>query len=566
MKVRSALLSLLPLLFFSSISVFAAPEDFIISEIMYDPSGTGSDKEWVEVFHNATEAAIIKGGSSSTALRFIDGNDNRILTIDDPSGFVTIEAQSYFVLAHKKSDFKSIYPDYSKTVIEVSAMNLNDTSETIGFRIGPHGASFSELIYNRSWGGSGNGKSLEKKSLVGANDSTNWVGSFDDGGSPGEAYKESSAVVYPTTVKINEFMPDPTSGDEWVELYNSSPTEVAALKNWQLDDIDGGSSPQTFSATIAPGGYYSYYFSSSVLNNDGDSARLISPDAQVSDTINYSSSTKGFAWAYDGSVFVLTSTPTPGLVNKITVDPDIFEGSLLDIKKLPRGHKISLTALVSAPENLLGDKELYVWDKDTGIKIFYSQELDQSLSVGDKIKVSSTVEESNDEKYVKTEKVTLLQKQAGNVDEIKIKTGEVTERNEGRLVQIKGKLEEQSGDTFYLNDGSGRSKVFIKDSTGIIKIKMTIGDEIRVTGIVSQYGFLKSGEANYRILPRFQSDIFNLGQNGNSEGAVLGVSTTIKELPVTGFGLIDYYYFGWALIFLGLSGWIYIGSKEKLID
>lgn len=559
MKVRPALLSLLPLLF-SSVSVFAAPEDFIISEIMYDPFGSDTDKEWVEVFHNSTESATIQGGSLATSLRFFDGS-NHTFSQTASQGSMTINPNSYFVLAQDQTVFKTFYPSYTGTLIQVSAMSLGNVSETIGFRKGSSGSLFSALTYDKNWGGAGNGKSLEKKSISGPNDSTNWLSSAEDGGTPGEPYKQPEKVTYPDTVKINEFLPDPGSGDEWVELYNSSPDKTADLKNWQLDDEEGGASPKFFSTSIPPLGYYVYYFTSSTLNNDGDTVRLIKPDGTVFDSFNYAKSQKGFSYALFDGYFAETSSPTPGEKNVLAADPDLFEGSIVDIKKLPLGHKISLTAFVSAPPNLLGDKELYVWNRDgSGIKISYTQTLSSGLKVGDKIKVASTIEESYDEKYIKTESVSLVQAQAASVEERSILTGEVSEPYEGALVRVLGKLEEQSGDTFYINDGSGRAKVHIKNSTGIVKLKMAVGDEIRVTGIVSQYGFLKNGDANYRVLSRFQSDIYNLTDGKKVEGRILGASVKITELPATG-SQQDYYTIGWVLIFLGLSGRLWVRRR-----
>lgn len=563
MRVKSALIGFLPLLFFSPIAAFAAPEDFVISEIMYDPAGSDTDKEWVEVFHDASLSATIQGGSSSKALKFFDGSGssgNHNLGSTAYQGSMTIEPKSYLVLVRDGLIFKSLYPSFNGTVIEVS-MSLGNDKETVGFKNGSSGNLFSAVTYEKSWGGNNSGKSLEKKDRLGANDGTNWVQSSVDGGTPGEAYKEPEKATYPDTVKINEFLPDPKSGDEWVELYNSSSSLTAVMTNWQLDDEEGGVSPKSFTTSIQPFGYYTYYFTASTLNNDGDTARLIKPDGTVFDSFNYTKSQKGFSYALFDGAFAQTSSPTSGGKNVLVGDPDLFEGSIVDIKKLPLGHKVTLTAVVSSPPNLLGDKELYLWNQDgSGIKVSYTQTPGSDLKVGDKVKVASTIEESYNEKYIKTESVSLVQAQAINVEENSILTGEVSEPYEGKLIRILGKLEEQSGDTFYINDGSGRAKAYIKDSTGIVKLKMALGDEIRVTGIVSQYGFLKSGDGNYRVLPRLQGDIYNKTSGKKVEESILGASVKLTELPVTGTPL-DYYTIGWTLIFLGFSGRLWVQRK-----
>jgi len=224
---------------------------------------------------------------------------------------------------------------------------------------------------------------------------------------------------------------------------------------------------------------------------------------------------------------------------------------IFELKRLPLGSEVELEAYVSVPENVFGKDEFYVWDKEAGIRISFSQPLSQPLAVGDKVLVASTIEESYQERYIKTDVIQIMQKGAINIEERKILTGEVSEPVEGLLIKVVGKLVEQEGDTFYLDDGSGKAKVYLKDSTGIVKPKMVIDEVISAIGLVSQYGFLKGGQANYRILPRFQSDVSNLGKDEVAIGSVLGIATDLKELPETGSS--DLYTLGWTLIFLGLG-------------
>ena len=82
-----------------------------------------------------------------------------------------------------------------------------------------------------------------------------------------------------------------------------------------------------------------------------------------------------------------------------------------------------------------------------------------------------------------------------------IKTSDVSEDLEGSLVIIAGTLTKNQGQTIFIDDGSGEARVLIRDSTGIAKPKMRKGDQVQVTGLVSQFN------DNYRLLPRFQDDI-----------------------------------------------------------
>lgn len=72
---------------------------------------------------------------------------------------------------------------------------------------------------------------------------------------------------------------------------------------------------------------------------------------------------------------------------------------------------------------------------------------------------------------------------------------------EHKLVKVTGTVVETSGNTFYLDDGSGKAKIYIQDKTGIDKPEMRRGDIFEVIGIVNLY------RTTWRILPRQQADI-----------------------------------------------------------
>lgn len=87
-----------------------------------------------------------------------------------------------------------------------------------------------------------------------------------------------------------------------------------------------------------------------------------------------------------------------------------------------------------------------------------------------------------------------------NKDPVEIKTGEF--RNfENYLVTVSGTVTETSGNTFYLDDGSGKAKIYIQSASGIDKPPMHKGDIFEVTGIVNLY------RDTWRILPQKQDDI-----------------------------------------------------------
>jgi hypothetical protein len=100
-------------------------------------------------------------------------------------------------------------------------------------------------------------------------------------------------------VVINEFLPHPrtdwnddgtaNTGDEYIELINMG-TESVSLKNWRLDDDNGGSSPYTLpNVTLLPRQIVIFYQIETgiSLSDGGDAVRLFRPDGRTADIYTY---------------------------------------------------------------------------------------------------------------------------------------------------------------------------------------------------------------------------------------------------------------------------------------
>lgn len=83
---------------------------------------------------------------------------------------------------------------------------------------------------------------------------------------------------------------------------------------------------------------------------------------------------------------------------------------------------------------------------------------------------------------------------------IEIQTGEFRDFNQ-KLIAVSGTIITTSGNTFFLDDGSGQAKIYIQEKTGIAKPPMHKGDIFEIIGIVNLY------RNTWRILPQKQSDV-----------------------------------------------------------
>ncbi|MDO8626421.1 MAG: lamin tail domain-containing protein [Candidatus Magasanikbacteria bacterium] len=132
-----------------------------------------------------------------------------------------------------------------------------------------------------------------------------------------------------TKLKINEFLPAPESGAEWVELYNTGldPTNLTGI--FICDAVSATSSCKISSSTINPQEFLKIDLGTNrYLNNSGDTIRLLDPNGNLLDEIIYQDSlvpdkNQSLARLEDGqdtdslSNWAITTLPTPGSANII---------------------------------------------------------------------------------------------------------------------------------------------------------------------------------------------------------------------------------------------------------
>jgi hypothetical protein len=133
-------------------------------------------------------------------------------------------------------------------------------------------------------------------------------------------------------VVLNEVLPRPVSDwngdgevnsrDEYIEVINMGATAIN-IKNWKLDDGDGGSSSYTITQDIVlqPYGIARFFALDTgiALSDAGDTARLIKPDGRTADIWSYpvvTAADRTWCRLPDGDgVWGFVCRPTPGRPN-----------------------------------------------------------------------------------------------------------------------------------------------------------------------------------------------------------------------------------------------------------
>jgi hypothetical protein len=131
--------------------------------------------------------------------------------------------------------------------------------------------------------------------------------------------RDLPACAATTTILINEFMPAPSSGAEWVELFNPNPFTVD-VSGWRIVDDTLTHTQTTIgpNSILSPNSLLIVFLTTNILNNSGDDAvQLLDTNANVIDSHPYSNATAAQSYARipDGSNNWAKGAPSQGIWN-----------------------------------------------------------------------------------------------------------------------------------------------------------------------------------------------------------------------------------------------------------
>lgn len=141
-------------LFFTTISSITYASALFISEIMYDPAGSDTGREWIEVFNDSASPIVF-----SEWKFFESGTNHGVISYQ---GGDVISANGYAVIADNPVRFLADYPSYQGPLYD-SAFSLINTGEVLSIKDGS-GTVVDSLTYDTSLGGSNDGTTLSKMS------------------------------------------------------------------------------------------------------------------------------------------------------------------------------------------------------------------------------------------------------------------------------------------------------------------------------------------------------------------------------------------------------------------
>ncbi|MBS3158078.1 lamin tail domain-containing protein [Candidatus Woesearchaeota archaeon] len=130
----------------------------LINEIMYNPTGTDSKHEWIEIYNNESNGQNNNQGFAInlSGYKLFENNIKHSLTLVNGSFSVS----DFAVIADDAATFLKDYPDFNGTLLD-SVFSLSNTEETIAI-LDDTNVVVDNMTYNDSLGADNNGRTLTR--------------------------------------------------------------------------------------------------------------------------------------------------------------------------------------------------------------------------------------------------------------------------------------------------------------------------------------------------------------------------------------------------------------------
>ncbi len=207
-----------------SFIAYHAHAGLVISEIMYDVSGTDTDREWIEVQNTGTDSI------SLTNYKLYEANTNHSLV--EYQGGVTLAPSAYAIIADSPSKFLADWPGFSGVLVDASFSLSNEQGEVLALKDSTNSV-IDTVTYTPSLGAAGDGNSLQKIT-------EGWIAATP---TPGAVNSSETTYVDTATTENPQSDEKATSTPQKITASISVPTTVQALATTEfratLLDTDG---------------------------------------------------------------------------------------------------------------------------------------------------------------------------------------------------------------------------------------------------------------------------------------------------------------------------------------
>lgn len=362
------------LLFFKQ--AYSKEQKLLISEIQITAGAGKTNEDFIEIYNPTQEAILLDGYKLHKKTK--TGSESSIKVFDEKD---IIPAKGYFLWIN--SSLEKIVDDYDEkttaTIASDNSIALLDGEDKVVDGVGWGNMEFNSFAEKNSFplnplGGQSLIRKKEDGSYIDGDDNSS---DFEISNNPSskasgcrnnpekiqckiveeKPQEKSISNIVAGDIRINEVLPNPTNGEEFIELFNGDIGDVD-LFGWILRDASKtGKFEFVDHVTLKSKEYYVIYknkFKFALNNSGNESVVLFDPNGNEISKVDYNGSKKDLSYNFDGKKWRWSKFLTPGLENifnnlpkyQIDYDKKVFTDIYADFSvkaKDKDGDKIKVT-------------------------------------------------------------------------------------------------------------------------------------------------------------------------------------------------------------------------------
>lgn len=308
------------------------------------------------------------------------------------------------------------------------------------------------------------------------------------------------------SIIISELYPYPSSGEEFIELYNATEHDID-LTGWKLADL---AKSYTLSGIISAKGYklYNQLETKIALNNTSETVTLKDNYNQIQSTTSYTKAYKGLSYIPVLQTWSWTQTLTPNATNIFTENTNSQDSktytkieNIENLSVIEDGEFIELEGQVIIPAGDLVDTSFYMMKDNRIVKVYDRQKRFPNLKSGSIVKLQAEWHNTDTQQYLKTsspDNIEVIEEKT-----ITIKPEKITNPDNsdwGKIITVSGVLDTNTKTKLVINNKSQNTIVKLY-ADKITKPKMKKNDIVTATGFIEVY------DGEIRLIPWNNSQI-----------------------------------------------------------
>jgi hypothetical protein len=308
------------------------------------------------------------------------------------------------------------------------------------------------------------------------------------------------------SIIISELYPYPSSGEEFIELYNTTDQNID-LTGWKLSDL---AKSYSLSGTIQAKSYKSYSQSETkiALNNTSETVTLTDNYNQNQSSTSYTKAYKGLSYIPVLQTWSWTQTLTPNADNIFTENNNSKDNktytkidNIENLSQIADGEYIEIEGQVIIPAGDLVDTSFYMIKDNRIVKIYDRQKRFPSLKSGSIVKVQAEWHNTDTQQYIKTTSANNIELISEQAITIKPETIANPDNSDwGKIITVSGVLDTNTKTKLVINNKNQNTAVKLY-ADKITRPKMKKNDIVTATGFIEVY------DGEIRLIPWNNSQI-----------------------------------------------------------